>query len=736
MDVKSDSVGNINFRVKTFYYIQGGRRIKKFKKTSIMPVTNPEEELNVWLKAKGLKVPSGTGAEWTHSSLTGGVYNIRDLTRFLKSNSAKGRQQRDLSELTPAEKDARFRQQELQFLKQYGRTTANVIFRKAKLTGSTSTIHRSLTKKQMNFISEKITPIFKFFIDLDFACDSLENAYGYSSESVVKVKVDKLTKRLSALRAAGSKASAKMLETTQDKFEHYNSIYTGLKHARLLSKVRLMQNTLREFYPGLETRIPNAFAAMVCLTKPKQLKNGAGYGEGVHIIFPYILVNKDQALDLRETLLDKLETEFPLLNTEISNWRKVFDGDVYGENKGALRMLGSRKAEPCQCSKRKNRQNKNGTLAAKTPNCKTCNNDHYIWTSRIYWPEYLLSGKGELMIDELISLLNPDTMIPNPDLGKPRRKDNLFRLMQLSSLRTFATQPLPEFRMPQGAQRHIPERAGNRRNPRRKKAGTAAASGGDQLAEEGRMHDEDAKTLSSLRNKRPFVNDHPWIPLFEKLIARKFGQVYKNIKVSQVFAINDKKKVQPWFLICVSGQGSNYCLNLGGDHQSNTVYFIVNEVGIYQKCHCKCDVKRPTGKLCKDYISEGKSLKDVPIFLGILFPPLYHGTVWTMPSNIKYGKMPMGFTDVLYNRMTRMKPVSLTQLSPDIVESAPPELDITQGDTNLNEELIQKIMTEIIGSDPSAKAVSENLLLESQLHADAAINPQPFNFMLNAQTEI
>lgn len=680
-----------------------------------MPVTNPEEALDVWLKKKGHKVASGSGAEWTHSSLIGGVFNIRTLGYFLEANSAKGRDVRDVTQLSKAEIDARYRQQETQFLKHYARTTCNIIYRKAKLTGSNGTIHRPLIKEKMNFISEKITPIFKYFIDLDFASKNLDTMYGYSSETTLAKRISKITKRL-ANSPRGTYA-----DKARAKLEFYNSIFTRLKHQQLLQKVRLIQTTIKEFYPGLESRNPKAFQVLVCLTTPKELKND-GYGEGVHLVFPYIQVNREQALDIRANMIHRLEAKFQL--DEEANWHKIFDEGVYGENSGALRMLGSRKANPCSCNKRKNRA-KTGT---KEVNCKLCDNHRYIWTSRIYWPEYMLASNGDLLVEELASLLDPETMIPNPDLSKPRRKDNLFRLISLTSLRTFSSQPLQEFRIPTGAVRHIPSRP----NTRRTKRGKGAAAGETEV----RQHDEDAKTLSGFRNKRALVNDHPWFQLFEKLIARKFGDVYKNVQISQTFLIPDKKHAYPWFLICVSGPGSNFCLNLNGDHASNTVYFIINESGIRQKCHCKCEVLRPSGIMCKDYTSETKSLRDVPLFYGLLFPPLYHGTVWTMPSNLKYGSMPVGFTDVLWNRITRLKPISLMPQGTNPDDANPnPDTDITQGDSTLTESMIKQIITEISGSDPSAKAAPENLILEAQLRPDAPINPEPYSFM-QAQTEM
>jgi hypothetical protein len=50
---------------------------------------------------------------------------------------------------------------------------------------------------------------------------------------------------------------------------------------------------------------------------------------------------------------------------------------------------------------------------------------------------------------------------------------------------------------------------------------------------------------------------------------------------------------------------SSYCENLRDVHRSNHIWFMIKNNLISQRCHCKCDVTRKSGKKCKDFV--GKS---------------------------------------------------------------------------------------------------------------------------------
>lgn len=679
----------------------------------------PETVLHEYLSRHKYKIPTGEGLKFTHSSLTGGVWNITQLGYYLKEHPGKGRSHRELDDLSPAEKIARVRKQEESFLKHYGASTAKIVYGKSYLPVEGVYHHRG--KDKLNFISEKITPVFKYFVDLDFAAASKNELDGFSSEMQLQKKMERLQDQTDFPRKY-DKGEPKKFDR-EERLALLKKFYHQLNHQKLLDMVRVVQSTLKEFFPGLERKNPKAYTVLVCMTLPKKLKSSGGYGEGVHLVFPYIEVNSEQALNIREMMVYRLQADFA--RPEENDWRKVFDEGVYAEAGGALRMLGSRKADRCKkCIKREKKKKKitrplkdlekekkiledqsepvppamenqitrlKQKLQKYNRDCVVCQGQGYTWNSRIYWPEYQLGSDGSLQIEELKSLLDPNVMIPGSKPGKPTCKDNLFRLMKLSSLRTHSAKPLPEFAMPVGAIHYVPLKPISRR-------GRKNATGDGQNTEE-RQHAEDAQSLNSFRNKRQFVNDHPWASLFEKLIVRKFGHYYTKITVNKIFLLPDHKEAHPSFLVCVVGPGSNYCLNAQKDHNRNTVYFMITSKGIFQKCHCKCDEVRPSsGKMCKNWQSDLKSLQDIPTFYHAIFPPIYHGLPWVGSRLKKQNNQPDGWLDVLWNRIVLFKPYLAKG-----TEHAEIQADITQGDSSMTEERIKLIEVEILGSDPDAK---------------------------------
>ena len=675
----------------------------------------PSVPLGQWMSKKGFRLDPGQGLSFTHTSLVGGVYNVTLLDLFLASNPRKGREARSLEDLTPAEQLARCRKQELMFLKHYGMTETDILFNKHALNlkvrpgaGGAKNSNAEI-KSKLNFVSEKITEVFKYFVDLDFAADSLQTLEGVSSEKQLQKRIRKAEAKLQ------DKDTAKKAKKNLKKFK---AILAQLNHQRLLALVRLLQQVLQEFYPGLLRRKPDAFTVLVCTTLHKQ--KGERFGEGVHLIFPHLEVDSTQALNIRETLIHRLEQspEFGGRPPERS-WRTIVDEGVYGERGGALRMLGSRKAEHCKpCAKKdaaRKKKNKEAAAAKKKGDnaklvvnnavvqgdrppgraaaefedkgCDECRGG-YVWTSRIYWPEYMLNSSGELM--DLTELLDPNRLVQPENPAKPPRRDCLFTLMRLASLRTYSTKPTPEFRMPVGAIRYVPMKPALASKSKTKGKG------------EPREHEEDLKTLSRMKAKYPFVKEHPWIALVHALIWRKFGEVYRQSQVRQMFALHNKDSLHPTLMVCLSGPGSNYCLNINADHNSNTVYFLISEEGIHQRCGCQCDKERPSGVMCKKYRSETKSLTDVPLLVHAFFPPMYHGVPWIGRTDRRWGTQPIGFTDVLWNRIQRSKPLTpIEGVGPDDITV---DITITQGDDAMTPELAALIEQQILGCDPNLKA--------------------------------
>ncbi len=101
------------------------------------------------------------------------------------------------------------------------------------------------------------------------------------------------------------------------------------------------------------------------------------------------------------------------------------------------------------------------------------------------------------------------------------------------------------------------------------------------------------------------INDKKF-KIIAKLINTKFP---KNPEITSVRFYTD------YFLVRSS---SKYCQNKGSEHNSVTTFFHIDRVGVRQKCFCRCDVTRLSGKICKEYASE--VIKHTPHIKKSLFP--------------------------------------------------------------------------------------------------------------------
>ena len=97
-----------------------------------------------------------------------------------------------------------------------------------------------------------------------------------------------------------------------------------------------------------------------------------------------------------------------------------------------------------------------------------------------------------------------------------------------------------------------------------------------------------------------------------RFIKSVMPDVYKECQILDIHSCHDGKYY-------VARTDSTFCMNIARNHCSNTIYFLINEYGIYQKCFCQCPttVGRRFG-LCKEYSSKIRPLKSE--LQALLFP--------------------------------------------------------------------------------------------------------------------
>jgi hypothetical protein len=123
----------------------------------------------------------------------------------------------------------------------------------------------------------------------------------------------------------------------------------------------------------------------------------------------------------------------------------------------------------------------------------------------------------------------------------------------------------------------------------------------DEKLEENTYVLEDGTQM--IKNTEKFNVDFQVINAIEKIInglAPAFAKItVKNITKSSITPKENAKTSKVSFWVRVSGFGSRFCLNKGSEHSSSTIYFVITQNGISQKCFCKKNDQRHSGSCSK-----------------------------------------------------------------------------------------------------------------------------------------
>jgi hypothetical protein len=134
-----------------------------------------------------------------------------------------------------------------------------------------------------------------------------------------------------------------------------------------------------------------------------------------------------------------------------------------------------------------------------------------------------------------------------------------------------------------------------------------------------RVFDDDKNAMKTWTAKVNVTNPRI-IEILERNIRERFlhGN-WSQIRIKSV--VTNAEQTVYW--ISVTGKGSNFCMNKVPpfcDHNTSSVWFIMDKMGLSQKCFCKkLTIEDRRGKMCKDFRSmPPKKLEAWEI--AILFP--------------------------------------------------------------------------------------------------------------------
>ena len=283
---------------------------------------------------------------------------------------------------------------------------------------------------------------------------------------------------------------------------------------------------------------------------------------GVHILWPELFVTSEQVWEIRESVIADLAKTFGPRGGPMNVWRDVVDLAVYKACTG-LRMMGSRKTDTCPLCK--------GKKGAEV--CTQCGNRGKIDAGRPYAPLFATDSNGRR-----------DKTIENV------YRSNYYQLLKDTKIR-YTGESTPGFCIPAGAPTYA--------TSNQTKALSLNKHGREKIPVVARMVPADAP-------------EHETMQAFFRETQPAH---YKDVVVDSVKRVKDRE-----FIVHVTGTNCRFCQNVGRNHKSNRIYFLVTPKGVVQRCHDASDVLDSDMKygLCRDYASNALAIP--PALLGILFP--------------------------------------------------------------------------------------------------------------------
>jgi hypothetical protein len=267
---------------------------------------------------------------------------------------------------------------------------------------------------------------------------------------------------------------------------------------------------------------------------------------GMHVHWPDLYVNSEQAFHIRESILASLQNQFGHREYPNNSWNDVLDDKVHDKPEGkkgsGLRMIGSLKQADCP--------NRNGADCDRS--CHTCNGSQRILADGHGRPYWLFLCAAETR-----------------DITKENEyRQDILQLLLDTKIRYYG-EPTQEFTIPVGAPLYIPKEKTYR------------------------------KSVSS-RAKEVSHSDKKYQVIEE---AIRSHLLYGTIVVTNVK--EDGVRENKRYKVFVSGTNSRFCQNVNREHRSNHIWFVVTINGVQQRCLDDAETRDADMRygLCKEYVS-------------------------------------------------------------------------------------------------------------------------------------
>jgi hypothetical protein len=371
--------------------------------------------------------------------------------------------------------------------------------------------------------------------------------------------------------------------------------------ADVVQLIKDLDETVAMFYPTTTslTRFDMVVCA-VCLTGKS----------GIHVTFPHLYVNALQAIEIRNTLVQRLLIKYGDMQPIQNSWEDIVDASIYAHN--GLRMVGSHKPAPCNaCGGAKKRD--------KATLCKECLNfgkqdvgrDYRPW---FYWAEHRihedLTRRFHGNLNEVITIH-----------GQKRR------LIEMCCTVAFVHEPSSDFEFRgSGVLTMVSDHKNSSSitssqtkrkpvlstSPQKQYKPLTQIDGSSNL-----ILAEDYAGMQKVRRKEFVdINAEGCIALQNFMQSSAFPDFWRQLIIRDVYTNPNNT----YYVVNVKGENSRLCLNYQSQsHNSNSIYFYVTVQGMFQRCYCRCQTtfNRMYGK-CADFKSQVMPLPNE--IISILFP--------------------------------------------------------------------------------------------------------------------
>lgn len=319
--------------------------------------------------------------------------------------------------------------------------------------------------------------------------------------------------------------------------------HTEPSDTELHDLARFFSGVFKTFYPDVQLD-PRTFLCIVLKAPSMQKKSGDVMltKTGVHMIWPWLHVDKEQALRMRESCVAAAVRILPPRLPPLNDYNDVIDKCVLEGN--GLRMVGSDKCTRCEeCGAK-------GKEAGYEGVCLACAGCGFIPSYRIYVPVLVVDGEGNLDAERLAAIQNGEDRYP---------------CVKFCSVRSSHTAPTKGFTPPPLAPPSSRSDA-----PKSGKKTKVAEGAGNEVA-----------------------NSSTVFTVIQEFVQRT-GPQWAHLQVTKVL-----RRKEGAMLIKVEGEGSSYCTNVHRAHTSSTIYFVLRPNGLSQRCYSKKDGTAAVP--CRDY---------------------------------------------------------------------------------------------------------------------------------------